>query len=90
MLNAVSLSGGSRMKSLFKKVFYPKAELEDRFPWCKGKWWLLPAAWFARVFYAVRIHGKEIRSWSKGTSPVTKEAATEQRRMLSRFGIQSK
>lgn len=91
ILNAVSLSkGGNRRSALWSKVFYPKAELEDRFPWCKGKSWLLPAAWCARAYKAVTNHGHIVRSWSKGSGQVTDEAAKEQKEKLARFGIKRK
>lgn len=66
MLNALSLSpGGSRTSTLWKKAFYPKAELEDRFPWCKGKPLLLPATWCARAYNAITQHGNIIINWSR-------------------------
>ena len=88
ILNAVALSpDGSRGSALLKKAFYSRAELEDRFPWCKGKAWLLPAAWCARAFGAVTRHGKLILKWSKGTGEVSREQVHEQRQMMRRFGI---
>lgn len=88
MLNALSLSpGGSRMSALWKKAFYPKAELEDRFPWCKGKPLLLPAAWCARAYTAVTQHGHIIAKWSKDTGKVSKEQVAENRKKLKRFGV---
>ena len=88
ILNAVSLSaGGTRTSALMGKVFYSRAEMEDRFPWCKGKPWLLPAAWCARAFRAVTRHGTHILTWSKGTGKVTDEAAAAQKEKLERFGI---
>ncbi len=86
VLNAVSLSGG-KGKALWGKVFYPKAELEDRFPWCRGKAWLLPAAWCSRAFLAVTRHGKNIRTWSEKTGSVSNEQVAAQRDKLQRFGI---
>ena len=91
VLNAVSLSpGGNRRSALWGKIFYPRAELEDRFPWCRGKAWLLPAAWCARAFKAVTTHGKLIRKWSKGSGQVTDQEAAEQKEKLERFGIRRK
>lgn len=88
MLNALSLSpGGSRVSALWKKAFYPRAELEDRFPWCKGKPLLLPAAWCARAYTAVTQHGHIIVRWSKDTGKVSKEQVAENRKKLKRFGI---
>ena len=87
VLNAVSLSGG-KGEALLKKVFYPKAELEDRFPWCKGKPWLLPAAWCTRAFRAVTRHGSHIRTWGEKTGSVTREEVADQQEKLRRFGIQ--
>lgn len=91
ILNAVSLSkGGNRKSVLWSKVFYPRAELEDRFPWAKGKPWLLPAAWCARAYKAVTTHGSHIREWSKKTGDISEEAVTQQREKLARFGIERK
>lgn len=90
ILNAVSLSpGGNRISTLFKKAFYPKADLEDRFPWCKGKPWLLPAAWCCRAYKAITINGKHILRWSKGTGKIDKEQVDANKRKLNRFGIYS-
>ena len=91
VLNNVALSkGGSRTSALLGKIFYSRAEMEDRFPWCKGKPWLLPLAWFVRAFRAVTMWGKLIFHWSKETSKVTKSQADAQKKMFSRFGIQRK
>lgn len=88
ILNAVSLStGGNRISALLGKMFYSRAEMEDRFPWCKGKPWLLPAAWCTRAFKAVTNHGSHILTWSKGTGAVSKEEAARQKEKLERFGI---
>lgn len=88
MLNALSLSpGGSRTSTLWKKAFYPKVELEDRFPWCKGKAWLLPAAWCARAYNAITQHGNIIINWSKGTGKISKTEVIENQERLRRFGI---
>lgn len=90
ILNAVSLSPGrNRMSALLKKAFYPKADLEDRFPWCKGKTWLLPVAWCCRAFKAVTTNGKIIIKWSKDSGKIDKAQANENMRKLNRFGIYS-
>ena len=91
MLNAVSLSpGGSRGSALIKKAFYSRRELEDRFPWCKGKPWLLPAAWCVRAVRAVTKHGDLIVKWGKGTGSFTSDEIRTQQEKLKRFGIQEK
>lgn len=91
MLNAVSLSkGGSKASAFWEKVFYPRQELEDRYPWCKGKAWLLPAAWCTRAFRAVTTHGAHILAWSKGTGSVTDDQVSRQKEKLARFGIRRK
>lgn len=88
VLNSVTLSkGGSRTSALWGKIFYSRKEMEDRFPWCMGKPWLLPVAWCVRAFRAVTKRGKLIFHWSKETSKVTKEQADAQKEMFSRFGI---
>ena len=90
ILNAVSLSpGGNRVSTLLRKAFYPKAELEDRFPWCKGKAWLLPAAWCCRAYRAVTINGKHIVRWSKDTGKIDKDQVSGNKEKLRRFGIYS-
>ena len=89
MLNAVTLSdGGNQRSALLAKVFYPRGELEDRFPWCKGKPYLLPAAWCVRAFRAVTQHGDLILKWSKDTGKIKKEEIDENRDRLRRFGIE--
>ena len=91
VLNNVTLSkGGSRASALWGKIFYSRKEMEDRFPWCKGKPLLLPVAWCVRAFRAVTKRGKLIFHWSKETSKVTKSQAEAQKEMLSRFGIRRK
>ncbi len=88
MLNAVSLSsGGSRSSALLGRIFYPRQELEDRFPWCKGKPWLLPAAWLSRVYDTVTKRSHLIVEWTKGTGQFSKEEIKTQQEMLKRFGI---
>lgn len=91
MLNAVSLSpGGTGRSALLKKAFHSRQEMEDRFPWCKGKPWLMPAAWCARAFKAVINHGDLIMKWSKGTGKFSREEVSEQLALLKRFGIDPK
>lgn len=88
MLNAVSLSqGGNRASALFHKVFYPRRELETRYPWVEGKPLLLPIAWCARAWGAVTKRGHLIRKWSEGTAQVSKEETQQQREKMERFGI---
>ena len=88
MLNTMSLSaGGNRASALWAKAFYPKAELEDRFPWCKGKSLLLPAAWCVRAFRATTKHRDIVLNWIKGTEKISKNEVSENREMLRRFGL---
>ena len=89
MLNAVTLSPGqSAGSALLKRAFYSRQELEDRFPWCKGKPLLLPAAWCVRAFRAVTRHGALILQWRKGTAAVSDQEVVQQKELLERFGIQ--
>ena len=91
ILNSLSLSpGGSRASALLKKAFYPRSELEDRFPWCKGKPYLLPAAWCARAYKAVTKNGNLIAKWSQDSGRVEKSQIDEHREKLRRFGIHKK
>lgn len=91
MLNAVSLSpGGTRRSALLKKAFHSRQEMEDRFPWCKGKPWLLPVAWCVRATKAVINHGDLIVKWGKGTGKFSQKEVSEQLALLKRFGIDPK
>ena len=91
MLNAVTLSPGqSQSSALMKKAFFSRGEMEDRYPWCKGKTWLLPVAWIARAFRAVFKHGKLILRWGKGTGQFSKEEISRQAALLRQFGIDPK
>ena len=88
ILNAVSLSsGGTGASALVRKMFFSREEMEDRFPWCKGKPWLLPAAWCVRAGRAVTKHGRHILVWGKETGKVSKEDVAHQKEKLERFGI---
>lgn len=88
ILNSVTLSsGGNRASALWRKVFYPRSELEDRFPWCKDKPLLLPAAWCVRAFRAVTRRGDLVLKWAKETGSVSPEEIRKQRELLNRFGI---
>lgn len=86
ILNAVALSGG-RFGALWKKAFYPRAELEDRYPWAKGRPLLLPAAWCCRAFGAIKNHAEDVQSWQKESGKVTQQQIREQRKKLKRFGL---
>lgn len=87
MLNAMSFAGG-RGGALLGKMFYSRAEMEDRFPWCKGKPWLLPAAWCVRAYKAVTLHGSHILRWGKDTGDISKEQIRNQQKLLRRMGIE--
>ena len=91
VLNAVALSPKqSKSSALLKKAFYSREELEDRFPWCKGKPYLLPVAWGTRCFRAVTRRGGLILKWSKETGKISNEEILTQKALLNQFGIRSK
>ena len=91
VLNAVVLSPKqSKSSALLKKTFYSREDLEDRFPWCKGKPWLLPAAWCTRCFRAVTRRGGLILKWSKETGKISNEEIAAQKDLLESFGISHK
>lgn len=88
MLNAASLSdGGNGLSALLKKLYYPRQDLEVRFPWVRGRPWLLPVAWLVRLFRAVFHHRKQAASWGKNVFKTSKEDVENQREILQRFGI---
>lgn len=87
-LNAVSLSaGGNRVSALLGKVFYPRQELESRYPWCQGKAWLLPAAWCNRAWEVLTKRSHLVKQWAVGTGIYTKEEIKHQKEKLARFGL---
>lgn len=91
ILNAVSLSpGGNQRSALLGKMFYSRAEMEDRFPWVKGKPILLPLAWCVRAFRAVTRHGDKVLQWGKETGDVSTEDVEAQKEKMKRFGIERK
>lgn len=91
LLNAMTMSkSGSRWGTLWHKAFYPRQELEDRYPWAKKSVLLLPAAWFARAFRAISKHGDQVVSWSKDTGKISREEINMQKEKLKRFGIDNK
>ena len=89
--NAAALSAGeSGASALSRRVFPSREDLESKYPWCKGKAVLLPAAWCARCFRVVTKQGGLALKWTKETGKLSKEEITEQKAMLGRFGIQPK
>ena len=89
--NAAALSAGeSGASALGKRIFPSKTDLENKFPWCKGKPILLPAAWCARCFRVVTQNGALALKWTKETGRLSKEEISEQKAMLYRFGIRAK
>jgi hypothetical protein len=89
--NAAALSSGeSGASALGKRIFPSKEDLESKFPWCKGKPILLPAAWCARCVRVVTKRGGLALKWTKETGKLSKEEITEQKAMLGRFGIRPK
>lgn len=91
VLYAACLSGGeSRWSAIKSRAFYPAEELEHRFPWSKGRPWLLPAAWFVRAFRAVTQHHSHIRAWGHEAARLSKSDIVKQREQLQRFGLTKK
>ena len=91
VLNSVVLAPKqSKSSALLKKAFYSREELEDRFPWCQGKPYLLPVAWCTRCFRAVTRRGGLILKWSKETGKISGEEIAMQKELLNQFGIRSK
>lgn len=90
VLNAACFSEGrTGLAALASKAFYPREELENRFPWAKGRPWLLPAAWCLRAAKAVTRHGKHIRRWRQRASALSGREIAEQRDRLRQFGLEA-
>lgn len=88
MLNAVCLSpGGSGFSALWRKVFYPRQDLYERYDWVNGRPWLLPVAWLVRTWQALTRRRKLVSSWSAGTMKFTDAEIAQQRQKLQQFGI---
>ena len=88
MLNSVCLSpGGSGFSALWRKVFYPRQDLYDRYDWVKGRPWLLPIAWIVRMWQALTRRRNLVATWGKGTMKFTDDQIQQQREKLQRFGI---
>lgn len=88
VLNAASFSKrGTGRSALLAKAFYPRRELENRFPWVRGRPWLLPAAWCLRAARAVTRHRGHIRRWSRTAGAISAEEIARQREQLKRFGL---
>lgn len=89
VLNAACFSpGGNGCSALLSRAFYPREELENRFPWSRGRPWLLPAAWCVRAFWAVTQHPGHILRWGRAAQSLSEQELKEQRERLRRFGFQ--
>lgn len=87
-LNAAGFSGGRTGRSaLVSKAFYPRREMENRFPWVRGRPWLLPAAWCLRAVRAVTRHRQEILRWSRAARAISAGEIEDQRARMRRFGL---
>lgn len=88
VMNAACFSpGGTGRSALMQRVFYPREELENRFPWSRGKPWLLPAAWCARAARAVTRHPEYIARWKKRADKLSRQEIQAQRELLRHFGF---
>ena len=86
--NAACFSGGKTgFSALVGQVFRSRAELENRFPWMKGRSWLIPAAWFLRMGRAVFRHTEQIEHWRRAAARLSPEEVAEQRERLRQFGL---
>ena len=89
VLNAACFSArGTGASALVGRAFYPREELENRFPWAKGRVWLLPAAWLVRAARAVTRHPAHIIRWRKRAAGLSKQEIHAQQELLRRFGFQ--
>lgn len=88
--SALSMSGGSRTAAFWQRAFYSRQEMEGRFPWLKGKPWLLPVGWCVRAFRVLTKRKRLLTDWLKDTGEVSKEEAVRQGELLARFGISRK
>lgn len=87
-LNAASFSGGGR-SAILKRAFYPRAEMEQRFPWLKGRPYLLPAAWCLRAGKAATVHRKQLKSWTGMAVGLSRAEIAAQKQKLARFGLRT-
>lgn len=89
-LNAICFSrGGTGFSALMSKVFYPRGDLENRFDWVQGRWYLLPAAWVVRAWIALTQRLPMVKRWHKGTKQYSKEEIAQNKNMLRDFGLKS-
>ena len=88
LLNAAVFSpGGSGISAFLKRLHYPRHALEVRFPWVRGKPYLLPLAWCVRILRGLRNNRKMAESWGKGAFSFSREQVQTRRETFRRFGI---
>lgn len=87
-LNAACFSGGGK-SAILNRAFYPRAEMEHRFPWLKGRPFLLPAAWCLRAGTAVTAHRKQLKSWTGMAAGLSRAEIAAQKQKLTRFGLRT-
>lgn len=87
-LNALCFSPGkNRFSALWRRAFYPKGDLENRFDWANGKPWLRPVAWIVRAWLAITRRFTQIRRWHSGSGQYSPEQIRQQQEKLARFGV---
>ena len=65
----------SRSRVLRKMLFPPAAEIESRYTFLRNRHWLLPLAWFVRLFANLRLIPSRIRQMKQVTK--TDKASVE-------------
>ena len=84
-LNAVAedKKGGKKGRPLLKTVFPSAKSLERRYPYLKGRPYLLPAAWISRMVH----YGKELKSDSNSRASEAIQIGNRRLRLLRQYGV---
>lgn len=81
---------GSRFSAFMNQLFRPKDEYFNRYPWLNKYPFLLPVAWFIRIFQSAKNNTYVIKTWGNQLKNATDEQINEQRAKLERFGLINK
>ncbi len=76
----------SKVKALLSQIFPPAARIERRYPYLKGRRWLLPVAWVHRVFHNRAFWGDRARRAQKILS-ADEEKVEHLRRIYREIGL---
>ena len=85
-INVRNEKSQSKQKVLAKMLFPPAAQIENRYPFLRGKHWLLPVAWGARLADNIALVPKRLKEMRE-VSQADRSEVTQYDDFMNRIGL---